>query len=198
MHTRLPVPVFVTVSLLASTRSFRQEHYFSGESDWNFGVHMGNPSARSLVADALPKLCASLNGFLCQLFPGETWNALCVSRNILTSPHKDTANLPGSSNLTVGKGSNSDGGLWIEDQAGTVPQFISKLGVTLMGKIVRTHHKPFKFPVHLWHCTQPWLGDRWVLTAFTPGVSGDALLDLGFSWPQPRNMPPAPTLKPVN
>ncbi|CAE7256253.1 unnamed protein product [Symbiodinium natans] len=33
---------------------------------------------------------------------GETWNALCVSRNILTSPHKDTANLPGSSNLTVG------------------------------------------------------------------------------------------------
>ncbi|CAE7034208.1 unnamed protein product, partial [Symbiodinium natans] len=43
--------------------------------------------------------------------PGETWNALCVSRNILTSPHKDTANLPGSSNLTVGIGSYSDGGV---------------------------------------------------------------------------------------
>ncbi|CAE7347311.1 unnamed protein product [Symbiodinium natans] len=104
---------------------------------------------------------------------GETWNALCVSRNILTSPHKDTANLPGSSNLTVGIGSYSDGGLWVEDQAGTVPQFIPKLGVTLPGKIVTTHHAPFKFPVHLWHCTQPWLGDRWVLTAFTlPGVVG--------------------------
>ena len=171
-----------------------------GESGyWNFGVRIGNPSARSSVTDALPKLCASLNGFLCQLFPGETWNALCVSRNILTSPHKDTANLPGSSNLTVGIGSYSDGGLWIEDQAGTVPQFIPKLGVTLMGKIVRTHHEPFKFPVHLWHCTQPWLGDRWVLTAFTlPGVSGDTLRDLGFPWPQPRNIPPAPTPKPVN
>ncbi|CAE6948870.1 unnamed protein product [Symbiodinium natans] len=102
---------------------------------------------------------------------GETWNALCVSRNILTSPHKDTANLPGSSNLTVGIGSYSDGGLWVEDQAGTVPQFIPKLGVTLPGKIVKTHQAPFKFPVHLWHCTQPWLGDRWVLTAFTlPGA----------------------------
>ena len=74
-----------------------------GESGyWNFGERVGNPSARSSVTDALPQLCASLNGSLCQLFPGETWNALCVSRNILTSPHKDTANLPGSSNLTVG------------------------------------------------------------------------------------------------
>ena len=169
-----------------------------GESGyWNFGVRLGNPSARSSVTDALPQLCASLNGFLCQLFPGETWNALCVSRNILTSPHKDTANLPGSSNLTVGIGSYSDGGLWVEDQAGTVPQFIPKLGVTLPGKIVKTHQAPFKFPVHLWHCTQPWLGDRWVLTAFTlPGVSGDTLRDLGFPWPQPRTMPPAPVPTP--
>ncbi|CAE7294731.1 KIF15 [Symbiodinium natans] len=117
-----------------------------------------------------PRYCRPL-GLHAFFPPGETWNALCVSRNILTSPHKDTANLPGSSNLTVGIGSCSDGGLWIEDQAGTVPQFIPKLGVTLMGKIVRTHHEPFKFPVHLWHCTQPWLGDRWVLTAFTlPGA----------------------------
>ena len=169
-----------------------------GESGyWNFGVRLGNPSARSSVTDALPQLCASLNGFLCQLFPGETWNALCVSRNILTSPHKDTANLPGSSNLTVGIGSYSDGGLWVEDQAGTVPQFIPKLGVTLPGKIVTTHHAPFKFPVHLWHCTQPWLGDRWVLTAFTlPGVSGDTLKGLGFPWPQPRTKPPAPVPTP--
>jgi len=154
----------------------------SGNSGyWSFGVQISNRGSLTLVSKELPKLCHDLNAFLCQLFPGESWNSLCVSRNILTSPHRDTANAPGSYNLTVGIGSYTSGGLWVEDSEGSVQQYIPQLSEQIRGKIVNTHHAPLKFPSQLWHCTQPWLGDRWILTAYTlPDIAHETIAMLGF------------------
>ncbi|CAE7833488.1 unnamed protein product [Symbiodinium sp. CCMP2592] len=67
------------------------------------------------VTIALPELCRDLNALFRFLFPNEHWNALCVSRNGLSALHSDSANIPGSRNLSLSLGAFSGGHLWIED-----------------------------------------------------------------------------------
>ena len=148
---------------------------------WNFGCQVSNRSAHSAVSLALPEVCKQLNMFLQQLFPAETWNTLCVAHNILTSPHRDSANSANSCNLSVSLGAFTGGSLWIESDQGPTHRFIPALQKSIPGKLVVSHNCPIKFPSHAWHLTEPFVGDRWVLTAFTMDNCSNSLLKpLGF------------------
>ena len=40
-------------------------------------------------------------------------------------------------------GSFQKGEMWLEDPAGEVPMFIPKLGLSLLGRLIDAHGKPF-------------------------------------------------------
>ena len=110
-----------------------------------------------------------LNSFLTQLFPRQTWSSFCVSRNEFARVHQDL-NAEGSLNHTVSLGPFHGGQLWIcrasvdED---LVPPPDSQANQSLRGFLVNTRRSPFSFDGREAHCSQPWSGDRWVITAYT-------------------------------
>ena len=57
---------------------------------WNFGVRLSDHAALTSVTKALPHVAAHLNALLRQVWPQESWNALCVSHNAFSSPHRDS------------------------------------------------------------------------------------------------------------
>ena len=61
--------------------------------------------------------CLDTHALLCELFPAEVWNGICVSHNCASSAHQDLANQRSSPNLAVGLGAYSGGELWIQGPA---------------------------------------------------------------------------------
>ena len=142
---------------------------------------MSRRSALTRVTLALPELCRALNAFLRQLFPQETWNSVCVAHNIVTAAHRDTANVQGSSNLSVSLGDFTGGQLWLADAQASVLRYVPALQRKIPGILLCTKENPTSFPAHTWHMTEPFVGDRWVLTAFTmPECPPELLEPLGF------------------
>ena len=78
-------------------------------------------------------------------WPQESWNALCVSRNAFSNPHRDSANSEGTCNLTVGVGDYKHGGLWLENAQGKTSKFIPELGKFLLGNVEQTRRNPLQF-----------------------------------------------------
>ena len=148
---------------------------------WNFGVTISDHSRLTAVTLTCPEAIRRLNAFLKPLWPEGSWNAVCVSRNAFSNPHRDSGNAPGSLNYTVGLGDYHLGELWLENTQGSIHKFIPQLGRSLSGLLVNTRHNPFQFSKDLWHATTPWKGDRWILTAYTmPLASTEPLAGLGF------------------
>ena len=161
---------------------------------WNFGVTISDHARLTAVTMALPEAVKRLNAFLAELWPQEAWNAICVSRNAFSHPHRDSANAAGSHNLTVGVGDYCGGGLWLENPQRDTNKFIPELGNSLLGSVVQTRHNPLRFPKDLWHATTPWEGDRWILTAYSmPCVPSNVLDGLGFPCPPRPDKVPSPT-----
>ena len=132
---------------------------------WNFGCQVSRRTALIRVTLALPGLCVALNGFLAPLFPQSSWNSICVAHNIVTAAHRDTANVEGSWNLSVSLGEFTGGQLWLADDKASTFRYIPALQQQIPGRILCTKEKPTSFPAHAWHLTEPFVGDRWVLTA---------------------------------
>ncbi|CAE7795651.1 Gapdh [Symbiodinium sp. CCMP2592] len=140
------------------------------------------------VTTALPELCRDLNALFRFLFPNEHWNALCVSRNGLSALHSDSANIPGSRNLSLSLGAFSGGHLWIEDLsclAQGQPISVASGSGWLHGcAAIDTHRKAISFDGRIRHMTLPFSGERWALTAFSlPDVCCAELEFLGFPLP---------------
>ncbi|CAE7221556.1 unnamed protein product [Symbiodinium sp. CCMP2592] len=122
------------------------------------------------VTIALPELCRDLNALFRFLFPNERWNALCVSRNGLSALHSDSANIPGSRNLSLSLGAFSGGHLWIEDLSCLSqgqPTSVASGSGWLHGCAIDTHRKAISFDGRIRHMTLPFSGERWALTAFS-------------------------------
>ena len=153
---------------------------------WNFGCQVSRRTALTRVTLALPELCVALNGFLRLLFPQSSWNSICVAHNIVTAAHRDTANVEGSLNLSVSLGEFTGGQLWLADDKASTFRYIPALQQQIPGRILCTKEKPTSFPAHAWHLTEPFVGDRWVLTAFTmPDCPYELLAPFGFPQPSP-------------
>ena len=52
----------------------------------------------------------------------------------------------------------------------------------MRGRLVLTHNSPFSFDGHCWHATQPFSGERWVITCLSLPVGSLASLH-GFGFP---------------
>ena len=158
---------------------------------YNFGVQISDRSSLTAVTRLLPQLLQKINAFLSEVWPAGTWNAVCVGRNAAARAHRDLANTPGSTNLTLSVGDFAGGQLWVEDVNGDTPVCMPD-GVLLDGSLRSTHNAPFLFPCEKWHQTFPFQGERWVLTAYhMPDVSHHAISGLGF----PRKSPQLPSRK---
>ncbi|CAE7198654.1 unnamed protein product [Symbiodinium sp. CCMP2592] len=129
------------------------------------------------VTIALPELCRDLNALFRFLFPNENWNALCVSRNGLSALHSDSANIPGSRNLSLSLGQ---------------PTSVASGSGWLHGCAIDTHRKAISFDGRIRlirHMTLPFSGERWALTAFSlPDVCCAELEFLGFPLPPPAEL----------
>ena len=82
------------------------------------------PNSRSsltAVTTLLPELIREVNSFISSVWPSGFWNAVCIGRNTSARPHRDLANAPNSSNLTVSLGASQGGQLWVEDPLGKTP-----------------------------------------------------------------------------
>ena len=135
-------------------------------------------------------MCRDLNALFRFLFPTERWNTICVSRDCLSLLHSDTANLPGSPNLSLSLGSFTGGRLWLEDlhclHLGA-PTSVPLGDAWLHGVAIDTCCRPLCFDGRIRHMTLPYQGERWALTAFTlPGVGCHDLNFWGFHYPLPR------------
>ena len=178
----------------------RRSEVISATSSWsgyfNFGVQLSRKSCLTQVTRELPGVCRDLNALFRLLFPTERWNTICVSRDCLSLLHSDTANVPGSPNLSLSLGSFTGGRLWLEDlhclHLGA-PTSVPVGDTWLHGVAVDTCCRPLCFDGRIRHMTLPYQGERWALTAFTlPDVCCHDLEFLGFPLPSAEGHPNLP------
>ena len=167
-----------------------------GSGYFNFGVQLSRKSCLTHVTAELPQVCRDLNALFRFLFPTAHWNTICVSRDCISHLHADTANVPGSPNLSLSLGPFTGGRLWLEDlhcmHLGA-PTSIPSGDSWLHGVAIDTHCRPLSFDGRIRHMTLPYQGERWALTAFTlPGVCCSDLEFLGFPLPCSAAAPSLP------
>ena len=118
-----------------------------------------------------------LNSFLLLRFPGCSWSSICVSHNVRTFLHADAGNKPGSNNFTISLGNFCGGEVWLSPPLSSASPLFSAPADSSskdfpssgmqQGEIVDTFETALKFPCEHVHCTCPFSGERWVLTAYT-------------------------------
>ena len=162
-----------------------------------------------------------LNAFLRLQFPAASWTSVCVSHNVRTRLHTDAGNEAASLNHSISLGNFSGGEIWItpalNSSAVLVPppkgseSETHKVGSSALGEHVDTFESGVSFPCSSLHCTAPWQGDRWVLTAYTckgaDSLSTEVrshLRSLGFPLPGDKptggvpQLPPTPPAPPIS
>ena len=149
---------------------------------WNFGVRASDRSSLTNVTSALPRVLQELNLLLAKLWPTGSWNAVCVACNRETSMHRDLANAEHSSNFSVSLGDFTGGRLWVQEAEGSSFRAVPGVADPIPGVEVSTHNAPICFDPTLWHCTLPFVGERWAITCYTLADVPPAIL-AGFNFP---------------
>ena len=149
---------------------------------WNFGVRTSDRSSLTNVTSALPRVLQELNLLLAKLWPTGSWNAVCVACNRETSMHRDLANAEHSSNFSVSLGDFTGGRLWVQAAEGSSFRAVPGVADPIPGVEVSTHNAPICFDPTLWHCTLPFVGERWAITCYTLADVQPAIL-AGFNFP---------------
>ena len=144
---------------------------------------MSGRSALTCVTLTLPELCVALHGFLRLLLRQSSWNSICLAHNIVTAARRATANVQGSLHLLVSLGAFTGGHL------GRLTKRPPPSGISLLYSnksplgfyVQRSPQHPFQLMLGF---AEPFVGDRWVLTAFTkPARPYDLLEPFGFPRP---------------
>ena len=136
-------------------------------SSWLFGAwcHRGNVgvSRQAKERPHLTRVLASLTQKVC---PAGLWTTLVVNHNTVFSPHTDSRNYAGTWNTVVclNDRHSCDGcELWTHDSEGTTTRQV-KPGLELPGRL-----NPLVFDPKVYHGTEPWQGERYVISTFTIG-----------------------------
>ena len=163
---------------------------------WTFGAYTFSQSQGLTVCTReRPQLVKVLVGFLKSILPKEaSWTSITLSDGMTFQPHRDKSNLKGSQNFIVclnDSTSGTGGNIWVADQSGDEVREV-RPGVFERGYSHCIRRCPLAFDPHEWHGTEPWIGERCTIVAYTSGAweqcSGDEkaeLTRLGF--PLPRN-----------
>ena len=142
------------------------------------------------ASDQFGSILCRVNSWLSMLFPLGTWSSLCISHNELLKLHQDLTNAPGTLNYTVSLGDFSGGGLLLESPSGALRLPLPTSGEMKHFAICDTKSIPLAFDGTLWHGTEEFAGDRWVVTAYTSRhleeLSAEDVARLrGWSFPLP-------------
>ena len=189
----------------------RRSHVLTGGRPaaqyFNLGARVGGQGGMCSATLEQQDLVRYVNAFLAHLFPEGTWTSICVSHNEFAHIHQDF-NSPDSQNYTLSLGAFSGGGLWLEGDASAFPGYTlvpppdKEADQSLRGAIVCTRRAGFSFNGRLRHCSEPWVGDRWVVIAYTApnpdALSADdvsLLAALGFPLPRVSSTPPPPSAR---
>ena len=181
----------------------------SQASYFNAGARTGSQSGRCNFTFQHELLVKYVNLFLRTLFAEATWTSFCISHNEFAHLHSDL-NFPGSLNYTCSLGPFEKGRLWVQLPAECLPHLErvpppdSTADTSLRGVLVSTRRSGFSFDGRIPHCSEPWSGDRWVITAYTSatwqslsGVDFQRLTDLHFPMPGKEDSPPPLALDPA-
>ena len=97
--------------------------------------------------------------------PNQVFTTLTLFSNTSTQPHRDFCNAP-VENSVISLGGFRQGGIWIQDSSGSTP---CPTDPTLKnGRTLSFKNGVIKFSAKdVAHSTQPWVGDRKVLVAYT-------------------------------
>ncbi|CAE7294548.1 unnamed protein product, partial [Symbiodinium necroappetens] len=181
-----------------------------------FGFEDGRRCGVFQRTEQFSEIARFLNAFLRLQFPSASWTSVCVSHNVRTQLHTDAGNEVDSLNHSISLGNFAGGEIWItpalHSSAALVPppkgseSEMHKVGAETLGEQVDTFESGVSFPCSSLHCTSPWHGDRWVLTAYTckgsaslPADVRAHLRSLGFPLPgdEPTGVAPQPSPTPV-
>ena len=142
-----------------------------------FGFYVHGPmSGVTKATYQYPKMCRYINACVSHWFPQScpTWTSVSVTCNVKSLMHMDVRNLATSDNYTCTYGSFQNGALWMELREGDPDPGLPLVwkskpnGVRVPGVSVSTKHQPLQVSPKRFHCSLPWTGDRYVVTAFTP------------------------------
>ena len=136
-----------------------------------FGTYAhGNHYGLTKQTGCLKEFVACVNRFLKQELPkGSKWSSFAVSRNNALPLHRDLHNDPGYPNHLIAVGNFKRGELWIEEKSPDPqdPNYRTLAdGSRVAGRVQPVRHKVTTFLPRLWHETQPWEGERVVVTAY--------------------------------
>ena len=171
-------------------------------SYFNFGSRssLGGLCQRTLQQ---PNFVRYINQFLQHVFPVGCWSSFCVSHNEFAHVHQDQ-NLAGSLNYSISLGAVDGGCIWVQcsqddfPELPLVPPPDAAADQALRGKLISTRRKGLTFDGHRLHCSAPWTGDRWVLTAYTSSnwsklEESDFIQLQSLDFPLPAIAPLSPT-----
>ena len=125
------------------------------------------------------------------------WTSFVLQKNVATEVHMmDVHNLKGWPTTTVTFASFDGGELWValgngEDALGkNIAYRNDPQGRSIPGYLVNTYENPYLLDPHRCHATQPWEGERWLLSCYaTRGTTSTPVHlqeSLDFRFPSSR------------
>ena len=170
------------LSMIPSRHTSGRQNRVSNDKGqyWVFGAYAhGGQSGVTSVTRKLPNVCRYVNSYL-QSQGGQKhkWSSFAISRNVAMPCHRDVNNDPKYPNLVIGMGEYTGGELWVqenvESHAGgwdkmAQPTLVSRedgKGNKLWGRMYPTKNHLVVFPPKAWHKTEPWKGQRTVVSAY--------------------------------
>ncbi|CAE7491894.1 RIPK2 [Symbiodinium natans] len=125
--------------------------------------------------------------------PAHRFTSLVLFRNLRTQPHRDSHNDLSSETVVFPISKFQNGEVWVEGEPEKEDEVscMEKIGDKLIkGKLLPVANRPVTFNPRSWHSTQPWTGDRVVLSAYSirgsdclTSEDSDTLRELGFALP---------------
>ena len=122
---------------------------------FNVGLRAGPSSGVCSLSHSLPGPVKELNSLLLRIFPQATWASICINHNGFAKLHADSGNLLPSRNHVVAAGDFTGGELWLQGSPNGTP--------------CPAPEPEISFDPGLIHGSIPWVRDRWVIAAYTPG-----------------------------
>ena len=107
------------------------------------------------------------------------WTSFVVNQNRELPAHRDVNNNAEQPNIAIGMGDYSGGGIWVQgnvqslergwDQRGNSQLVERETGTKekLWGRVYDTKNQLVVFPPKAWHKTEPWTGNRIIISAYS-------------------------------
>ncbi|CAE7765879.1 RE2 [Symbiodinium sp. CCMP2592] len=149
-----------------------------------------------------PKFVSYVNEVMKRASPVKDigWSSFVIHKDVATCIHRDSHNLAETPVLTVSLGDFSGGCVWVERDRDDDPLHLpvewrpDRDGNPLPGYLASTKGAPYLLDPRRRHATEPWTGERWVISCFTtrsfPSAGGrlrDGLREVRFPL---RKLPP--------